>query len=247
MKLTAKILFTMLLLLIAGIVLSNIVLKNEYEKTDKNDLYWTYGKILEEPFSHLVVNGGNVTNIAYEAGKNPSVRVYKEWDGYQQGKVKAFVKNDTLFLAFPNIYKDQYEKQWLLQNIPVRIFSPQLLSVNGIDTYLELDKFNQKSLDVNLSGKSAFEVETLYASLDSLHITARDSCRILFEMSPDVKRDGTFKVHIVDVSLKDYSFLDLGHAQIDSLKLRIADSSGIALSGGTMKMNQAYNYNRRSE
>jgi len=100
MKLTAKILFTMLLLFIAGLVLSNIVLKNEYEKTDKNDLYWTYEKILEEPFSHLVITGGNVTNIVYEPGKSPSVRVYKDWDGYEQGKVKASVKNDTLFLTF---------------------------------------------------------------------------------------------------------------------------------------------------
>jgi hypothetical protein len=244
MKLTAKILFTILLLFLAGIVLSNIVLKNEYEKTDKNDLYWNYGKILGESFNHLVVNGGNVTNLVYEQGKNPSVRVYKDWDGYEQGKVKAVVTNDTLFLTFPNIYKDQYEKQWLLQNIPVRIFSPQLLSVEGIDTYLEVDKFDQKSMNVNLSGKSAFELETLGTCLDSLHITARDSCRMLFEMSPDIKREGTFNVHIAEVSLEDNSFLDLGHAQIDSLKLIIADSSGIALSGGTMRKNQAYSYNR---
>jgi hypothetical protein len=88
MKLTSKILLTMLLLYITGIVLSNIALKNEYEKTDKNDLYWTYGKILEQPFSHLVIEGAYVTKIAYEPSKNPSVRVYKDWDGYEKGVVK---------------------------------------------------------------------------------------------------------------------------------------------------------------
>src|SRR6185436_2436633 len=147
MKPTAKVMFTMLFVLIGGIVFSNIVLKNEFERTDKNDLYWTYRKILEEPFTHLVVNGGNVTNIAYEPGNDPSVRVYNGWDSYQKCKVKASVKNDTLFLTFPNIYEDQYEKDWLMRNIPVRIFSPKLLSVIGVDTYLELDKFNQKNLD----------------------------------------------------------------------------------------------------
>src|SRR6478735_10892373 len=101
MKLTTKILLTMLLLLIAGIVLSNIALKNEYEKTDKNDLYWTYGKILEQPFSHLVIEGGNLTKIAYEPSKSPSVRVYKQWDGFKEEVVKAHVSNDTLYVMFP--------------------------------------------------------------------------------------------------------------------------------------------------
>lgn len=247
MKLTTKILFTMLLLFIAGVVLSNIALKNEYETADKNDLYWTYGKILEQPFSHLVIEGGNLTKIAYEPGKSASVRVYKQWDGFEKGVVKAHVSNDTLYVTFPNTYKDQYEKDWLSWNTLVRIFSPQLLSVNGINTNLELYKFKQKKLDVNISGKSVFEVETMYAALDSLHIHASDSSEVVFEMSPDVKREGTFHVNAVDATLKDASFLDIGHAQVDSLKLNIADSSGILLSGGTMKRNQSYNYNKRSE
>jgi hypothetical protein len=217
----------MLLLFLAGIVLSNIALKNEYEKTDKNDLYWTYGKILEQPFSHLVIEGGNLTKIAYEPSKSPSVRVYKQWDGFKEEVVKAHVSNDTLYVMFPNIYKDQYEKNWLAWNTPVRIFSRQLLSVNGVNTNLELYKFKQKNLDVNISGKSGFEVETMDNSLDYLHINGSDSAVIVFEMSPDVKRDGAFHVHTVDADLKGFSFLDIGHAQIDSLKLNIADSSGV--------------------
>ena len=247
MKPTTKILFTMLLLFIAGIVLSNIALKDEYEKTDKNDLYWTYGQILEQPFSHLVIEGGNLSKIAYEPGKSASVRVYKQWIGFEQGVVKAHVSNDTLYVKFPTTYKDQYEKDWLSWNTLVRIFSPQLLSVNGVNTNLELYKFNQKKLDVNISGKSGFEVETMDNSLDTLHINGSDSAEIVFEMSPDVKRDGAFHVHVVDADLKGFSFLDIGHAQVDSLKLNIADSSGVLLSGGTMKRNQSYNYNKRSE
>lgn len=247
MKLTTKILFTMLLLFIAGIVFSNIELKKEYEQTDKNDLYWTYGKILEQPFSHLVIDGGNVTKIAYEPGKSASVRVYKQWDGFEKDLVKAHVSNDTLYVLFPNTCKDQYDKDWLSWNTLVRIFSPQLLSVNGVNTNLELYKFNQKQLDVNISGKSVFEVETMNGLLDSLHIYGSDSAGIIFEMSPDVKREGTFHVNTVSATLKGYSFLDIGHAQIDSLKLDVADSSGILLSGGTMKRSQSYNYKKRVE
>lgn len=247
MKLTTKILLTMLLLMIAGIVLSNIELKNEYEKTDKNDLYWNYGKILEQPFSHLVMEGGNLTKIAWEPAGSSSVRVYKQWEGFENGVVKAHVSNDTLYVTFPNTYKDEYEKDMLAWNTLLRIFSPQLLSVNGVNTNLELYKFNQKKLDVNISGKSEFEVETIDNSLDLLHINGSDSSEIVFEMSPDIKREGTFHVHTVDANLNGYSFLDIGHAQVDSLRLNIADSSGVLLSGGTMKKNQAYNYNKRSE
>ena len=78
MKLTAKILSAMLLSFIAGLFVSNSILKKEYEKVDKNDLYWTYGKILEQPFSHLKIEGGNITNIAFEQSSKSSVRIFKD-------------------------------------------------------------------------------------------------------------------------------------------------------------------------
>ena len=138
MKLTTKILLAMLLLFTLGLFASNVLLKKEYDKTDKNDIYWTYGKILEQPFKYLNIEGGNVTNIAYEQSKTASVRVFKDWDGYKSGSVKAHVKNDTLFITFPNTYKDEYEKRWLNWNTLVRIFSPELLAVNGVDTKFEM-------------------------------------------------------------------------------------------------------------
>jgi hypothetical protein len=244
MKFTTKMLMSLLLLLFAGIVLSNISLKNEYKKADKDNRYWTYGTILEQPFSHLVINGGNLSKIAYEPGKTASVRVYKQWQGFQQGLVKARVSNDTLYVTFPNSYRDQYEKDWLSWNTLVRIFSPRLLSVNGVNTNLELYKFKQKNFDVNMSGRSVFEVETMDNSLESLHITGSDSSQIVFEVSPDLERGGTFHVNAVDANITGYSFLDIGHAQVDSLKLNITDSSGVLLSGGTMRKNKAYNHGK---
>ena len=92
----------MLLLFIAGLFVSNNILKREYGNADKSDLYWNYGKILEQLFSHINIEGGNITNIAFELISRPSVRVYKSWQGYKKEVVKALVKNDTLFLKFPN-------------------------------------------------------------------------------------------------------------------------------------------------
>jgi hypothetical protein len=235
MKLTSKILAALLLLFIAGLFISNGVLKSEYNKVDKNDLYWNYGKILEQPFSHIKVEGGNITNIAYEQSTYPSVRIFKDWEGYQNGSVKALVKNDTLFLKFPNIYRDIFEKNWMGRSTLVRIFSPKLLSFTGTDTKFEMFKVKQSSINVSLLGKSQFEMESMITEFDTLNIIQRDSSAVVFEMSPDYKITESFHIKNVQADLKDVSILDLGHAQIDSLKLSISDSSAILLSGGTLK------------
>ena len=156
MKLTTKILLAMLLLFTLGLFASNVLLKKEYDKTDKNDIYWTYGKILEQPFKYLNIEGGNVTNIAYEQSKTASVRVFKDWEGYKSGAVRAHVKNDTLFITFPNTYKDQYEKRWLNWNTLVRIFSPELLAVNGVDTKFEMFRLKQNNIITNKRGIGYF-------------------------------------------------------------------------------------------
>jgi hypothetical protein len=235
MKLTTKILTAMLLLFIAGLFISNSILKKEYEKADKGDLYWNYGKILEQPFSHIRIEGGNITKIAFEQNAKSSVRVYKNWDGYSNGSVKAYVKNDTLFLKFPNTYRDIPERSWMEWNTLVRVFSPHLLSVTGTDTKFEMFGIKQKSISVKLDGKSEFELESMITDFDSLNIVQSDSSAVVFEMSPDYKTTESFHVKNVDANVKGVSFLNLGHAQIDSLKLSIADSSGILLSGGTLK------------
>lgn len=241
MKLTSKILLAMLLLFTLGLFASNIILRKEYNKREKNDIYWTYGKILEEPFRHLNIDGGNVTNIAYEQSKTASVRVFKDWDGYKDGRVTAHVKDDTLFIKFPNTYKDQYEKRWLKWNTLVRIFSPELLTINGVDTKLEMFKLKQKNISVNMSGKSSFEIESMDTDFDSIQISGKDSSAIEIEMSPDYQLTESFHVKSVSADLHGYSILDIGHAQIDSLKLVVDDSSAVLLSGGTLKKNGMYN------
>jgi hypothetical protein len=118
-------------------VVSDVILKKEYHRIDKSDLYCTFGRILEQPFKYLKIEGGNINNIAFEPSKKPSVRVFKDWEGYQNKSVKAYVKNDTLYVKFPKEIKDPYEKRYLQNNTMVRIFGPELLYVDGYDTMLD--------------------------------------------------------------------------------------------------------------
>jgi hypothetical protein len=254
------------MLLFAGMVITNLIFKKEYDQVDKTDMYWNYEKVSEQPFKFIKIDGGNVTNIAYEQSPNYSVRVLSDWQRYHEKFINTSVQNDTLYIKFIYSPKDMGETNWMKWTTFVRIFSPELLSVQGFNTNFEMFKLKQKNLDVNMSGKSRFEVESFIQSLDTLKISQRDSASVVFEMSPEYKdptgTDGRAGVQIkiksteaqsvttdllqikspeamsiksVNAALQGYSILDLGHAQIDSLKLHIADSSTIILSRGALK------------
>ncbi|MEP6746648.1 MAG: hypothetical protein ABJB86_02920 [Bacteroidota bacterium] len=234
MKLTSKILIVMLLLFTSGLFASNMLLKRQYDKVDKTDIYWTYEKVLEQPFRHLKIDGGNLTRIVYRQSAYSSVRVAKDWYGYQAGQLKAIVKNDTLYLTIPNTYRNINEKNYLQWTTVLRIFSPELLSVAGTNTNILMEKLNQKSVEVKLSGKSGFEAESIVPQFDSITIDQSDSSNVQFEMDPALKAPGNFHVNYLRANLKGVSFLDIGHAKIDSLQLSVTDSSGIFLSGSAI-------------
>jgi len=194
MKPSIKIVATLLLLLVGGLLYSNIALKQEYDKIDKSDNYWTYAKILDQPFKHLVLKGGNLSNIIFEPSPKYSVRVLRDWEGYHEGRVKAHTKNDTLFLDFPQTPKGLYEKFWMKSMTLVRIFAPEIVSVEGFNTNFGMFRLQQKSLAVHMSGKSTFEVESLIPHLDTLNITQKDSSEVIFEMSPQYQTTPMAKI-----------------------------------------------------
>jgi hypothetical protein len=188
MKFTSRMLLLLLLIILAGLFSSNMLLKRQYDQVDKSDLYWTYNKVLEQPFKYLKIIGGNITNIAFEQSAKPSVRLLQEWVRYHGGEIKANVSNDTLYVNFDFKPANAYEKFWLQNQTPVRIFAPQLLSVDGSDTRFEMFRLKQKSIHVSMTGKSSFEVESMLTTMDTINVYQRDSSAVVFEMSPDYNK-----------------------------------------------------------
>ncbi len=264
MKFTSKALLALVVILIGALLSSNIILKKEYDKIDKSDIYWNYHKILERPFKYLKITGGNGTRIAFEQSQHYSVRILQEWERYHGGGIKAEVMNDTLYINFDYVPPTPYDFFYIKNTTTIRIFSPELLSFEGINTNFEMYKLKQKRMNVNLTGRSSFEIESMLRSLDSITVFQRDSSEVVFEMSPDYKpvksteEDKSVNITIgsapldmssanqiespeamsiksVKANIQGYSLLDLGHAQIDSLQLSIADSSAIIISGGALK------------
>ena len=185
MKFTSKALLVLAIILIGALLSSNIILKSEYDKIDKSDIYWNYHKILEQPFKYLKITGGNGTRIAFEQSQHYSVRVLNDWQRYHPELIKSSVKDDTLFIKFVFTSNNENEKYWMKGTTLVRIFSPELLSIEGFNTNFEMFKLKQKSIAVNMAGKSQFEVESMVPNMDSISIIQKDSASVEFEMSPD--------------------------------------------------------------
>jgi hypothetical protein len=236
MKLSTRLLGGLFILMIVGLLASVISIKENYDNADKDDFYWGYSKILEEPFRHIKIEGGNIAQIAFEQYIKPSVRILKQWPGYEKGSVKAFVRADTLFVTFPNEKVDNPKLQdWMKHATLVRIFSPDVVSIEGVDTKLDLFKLHQKSITIHLSGRSEMEVESELSNIDTLRIAEDDSSNVFFEMSPDAAGSKLLRVQSAELDVRGASRLDLGLVQMKSFKLNITDSAVIQLSGLSYK------------
>jgi len=236
MKLSNKLLIGLCILVIAASLAANISIKKNYDKADKNDFHWGYAKILEKPFRHIKIEGGNITQIAFEQNDKPSVRILRQWPGYEKGWVKAFVRGDTLFVYFPNEKIENAKiRDWTKHTTLLRIFAPELVSLEGIDTDFDLLKLNQKQITIDLSGNSETEVETTLSEIDSISVHESGLSSVTFETSPDYKGGDQIKVRAADINLNGDSRLHLASAQINSIKLNITDSARIELSGYSVK------------
>ncbi len=241
----------MMMIIVAGLLASNIVLKNEYKSIDKNDTYWTYGKVSEQHFKYLKIEGGNVTNIAFEQSPNCSVRVLHDWQRVRPNPIETTVKNDTLYIKFVYSPADEGEKNWMHWLTLVRVFAPELSYVEGFNTNFFMNKMKQKNIAVNITGKSKFEIESFIPDFDSVSVVQKDSSEVVFEMSPEYKpvtnrkklvikgpepdnnqkNNETFSIQNLSANLQGNTLLDVGHGKIKSLQLNITDSSAIILSG----------------
>lgn len=247
----------LLIVTVAGLLASNIILKKEYDKLDKNDTYWTYGKLSEQHFKYVKVEGGNITNIAFEQSPNCSVRVLHDWQRNRPNPIETTVKNDTLYIKFIYSPADEGEKNWMHWLTLVRVFAPELTYVEGFNTNFFMNKMKQKNLSVNMSGKSKFEIESFIPDFDSISVIQKDSAEVVFEMSPEYKpaksiqdkpkilitgppeqnqiSKEAFTMQSLNASLQGNSLLDVGRGKIQSLKLNITDTSAIILSGHDLR------------
>lgn len=220
---------------ISGIAGSNYIMKKVYDRTDKSDPYWNFKKVFDQPFHHLKINGGNISNLVYEQSDNNSVKILSAWRGATDGSVKTSLSNDTLTIDFDNHYKDVYEKFWLRDEVTVRISSPKLVTIEGIETKLFINKFNQPSLNIVAIGNTKMLINTYRNQFDSLNVVQRDSSLAYMVKSDDIIGPNLLTIKKVNADCSGNSLLNLRSSDIEELNLKMTDSASIALSGKTLE------------
>lgn len=235
MKMSSTILATTLAIGIAGVFGSNFVLKKEYDRLDKSDPYWNFKSINSGRFTHLVINGGNISNIVLEQSPHNYVKVLGNWRGSEDGSVKTHINNDTLYVNFSNQFIDLYEKYWLRDVVPVRISTPKLYSVTGLNTKLVVDKFSGRNLKIILSGDARIQVNCFTTEFDTVAVKQADSSLVAFTVSEELFVPDSIHIKRLIASNSGTSLLNLRTASIDSVDLSLTESASAALSGYSLQ------------
>ena len=128
-----------------------------------------------------------------------------------------------------------------------RVFFGERCIVTGFNTNLILLKLKQQDLSVNISGRSKFEVESLAYNFDKIAVNDSDTAEVVFDISTPLKKGGdeemtgdvkgwdAFHIRNLHAEVSGNSFVDVGHAQIDSIDFKVSDTAAIVLSGGTIR------------
>lgn len=234
MKISTLLLFVLLGLFIISLIGSDLILKDKYNKIDKSDPYWNYTKLNKGTFHHLKLTGGNVTRIAFSPSPHASVGVLSYLDRQMTDRFKTKIINDTLVLQVEPVNESNGLKDWMRNHILITITCPELKSVNARNTNIDIDKLNQKSMIIQISGRSRLEVESYNPDFDSLYVRQQDSSEVIFEMADEIRSSGTMHLRSLYANVQGHSLLDVGHFRIQSLNKVIGDTSGIILSGYTL-------------
>ncbi len=235
MKKSSLILLILAGLFVASLIGSDLVLKNEYDHIDKSDPFWNYTKLNKGVFHHIRMTGSNVTRISFIPGPSGSMGVLNYWEKQLRNRIESGISNDTLFIKFKERTDPPDIRNWMKYHVLVTISCPDLISVNGLNSNLDIFKLNQKGLSVSLAGKSTMEVESYNRDFDSIFVSQKDSSKLKFEMSEEIRGSGIMRTKILDAYVQGYSLLDVGHFQLQTIHQSIGDSSGIILSGSSLR------------
>ena len=235
MKKSSLLLTILAVLFIISLFASDLVLKKKYNTIDKSDPFWNYTKLNRGNFHHIKMTGGNITRTSFVPGVNGSVGVLSEWEWGIRERVKSSISNDTLFIQVLEQKVAPNVRDWMKYHVLIAISCPDLRSVDGVNTNLNLYKMKQKNLSVTLAGRSEMEIETDVSDFDSISVSQKDTTKLSFEMSEDINRFGVLHAKALNARVSGISLLDVGHFQIESLHPEISDSAAIILSGTGLK------------
>ncbi|HEY2647559.1 MAG TPA: hypothetical protein VGI38_00115 [Puia sp.] len=232
---------TLILLILSGLFVvslfgSSFILKDEYNHIDRTDPFWNYNKLARGNFHHIRLTGGNITRIMFVPGPHGFAGVLNYSEDILKDRVQVKITDDTLFVSFQPREDDPGRKNWMKYHVLLAISCPELLSVEAVNSNLDVYKLKQPEIFVSMTGKSSMEIESLVHNFDSLSILQRDSSELKFEMTEDISGSAVMHAKTIYADVKGNSILDLGHFQTERLHHFIGDSAAVILSGSALHL-----------
>lgn len=230
-KWSTKLLLITFLLIILSLFTSNFILKTEYIKflnlpKIKKNKYANYLTLSDKPFKHLKIeNGRAIGRIILEQNNSFSLLYSDAFKSSQHNiieGVKVEILNDTLVIKI----ETKYEKIQSSDGDNIHINASDLLSVTCIDSYLEIERLNQKVFNAFLWGKSQIDVSRDTVNTDLLNVNINGFSNFLW------LNDNSFQT--VNAQLCDGAELDLGRVNVKKLNFNQLEGTSIKLSSETL-------------
>lgn len=223
MKLSTKLMFSLLACIITGFVFYNFTLKEKYNRINISDEFWEFEYKDEFVFSHISINGSNNNIVLVDYGQANSGVVYKK--KFKQ-LINYMVNGDTLYLKFnidPTKKNHKINKKRKLTNII--IMTNELKSITLKNSFVDLNLNNQKRIDIVLDGLTNLDVYAKGVFIDSLFINIKD------QSSLDFKYDFT-EIDFLQAHVHNNSKINFERIKSKRTKLFLNDSSSVNLGIG---------------
>lgn len=185
MKTSNKLLIALAVVVLAGLISSNVVLKAEYEDIKANPRPEDgFQFVTVTAFSHVKVNSLSPgIRFFVQQGSRPSVQVYNEW----ASRIHTRVQNDTLFVDLPeriNVPKTAQNPAGEMTGMYVT--QSQLTSItfeNGLGSIADWQT-NLARIELH----NASQVNTYREKVKELHILLRNRAVLTVEDDNEIKK-----------------------------------------------------------
>ena len=206
------------IIVLTGMYVTNVILKNEYQKIDVNDPYKNYVSVNSEPYSVLDISGSNGYPIEIIQKETNAIKVLRS----RLQHFKSNVKNDTLFIQFTG--SNISMKQSFLSTTPsgIIINKDKLSSIHVSDTHNRINGYSNQNLKIALKGSS-------YVEVSNFHLN-----NLMIEMENNSQIDFTAKntVDSLSLKMKNTSVASLQKVDFNSINHKLNDSITLVLSKG---------------
>ncbi|MCV6629460.1 MAG: hypothetical protein OIF50_06340 [Flavobacteriaceae bacterium] len=209
------------LLLLSGMLYSNLQLKNAYFKIDLTDTYKNYLNETVQEFGVVVISGSNGYAIDFLMHEQAAIKTLRN----RQEHIQRRSNKDTLFLEFTGSNITRRPGASATTNVAIILQQRILPKLILRDTYHRISGFDQQQAAMVLYGK--VQVNMMDNRFQNLDVNMENQSRI------DFLENNT--ADSLQLFMKDYSVCNLQEIQFTKLNPILKDSVTFVFSKKSME------------